>query len=76
MSFSVAGVAPEAIVRVVDGKQIGIRHGDFYARGVVQTLGLEARGGVVRISMVHYNTLSEVDRVIAALEEALILARG
>lgn len=76
VSFSVAGVAPEAIVRVVDGKQIGIRHGDFYARGVVQTLGLEARGGVVRISMVHYNTLSEVDRVIAALEEALILARG
>ena len=27
--------------------------------------------GVVRVSMVHYNTLDEVDRLIAALDEAL-----
>lgn len=65
ISFSVAGVRAETIVRHVDPHGIGIRHGDFYARGVVQALGVE---GVVRISMVHYNTLAEIDRVIAALE--------
>lgn len=68
ISFSVAGRAPEAIVRSVDAHGIGIRHGDFYARGVVRALGVE---GVVRVSMVHYNTLAEIDRVIAALDAAI-----
>ena len=30
-----------------------------------------AQDGVVRVSMVHYNTLDEVDRLIAALEPTL-----
>ena len=68
ISFSVANRAPEAIVRSVDAHGIGIRHGDFYARGVVRALGVE---GVVRVSMVHYNTLAEIDRVIAALGGAI-----
>jgi selenocysteine lyase/cysteine desulfurase len=61
-------MAPETIVRRVDAHGIGIRHGDFYARGVVSALGVE---GVVRISMVHYNTLAEIDRAIAALDAAM-----
>ncbi len=67
ISFSVAGGSPEAIVRSVDAHGIGIRHGDFYARGVVRALGVD---GVMRVSMVHYNTLAEIDRVIAALDAA------
>lgn len=68
ISFTVAGHAPEAIVRHVDTHGIGIRWGDFYARRLIETLGLQ--GGVVRVSMAHYNTLSEIDRLIHALEEA------
>jgi len=71
ISFSVEGVAPEAIVRAVDRSGIGIRHGDFYAKGVVRALGLDQRGGVVRVSMAHYNTSSEIDRAIAALDDAI-----
>ena len=71
ISFSVDGLAPEAIVRAVDPHGIGIRHGDFYARSLVEALGLSERGGVVRVSMVHYTTTDEVDRVIAALGEAV-----
>jgi len=71
VSFAPHAKAPEAIVRAVDEHGIGIRHGDFYARRLIDVLGLRARGGVVRISMVHYNTLEEVDRAIAALDEAL-----
>jgi cysteine desulfurase family protein (TIGR01976 family) len=59
---------PEAVVRCVDAHGIGIRHGDFYAKGVVRALGLP--DGVVRISAVHYNTLDEIDRTIAALATA------
>ena len=68
ISFTVDGQSPEAIVRRVDAHGIGIRHGDFYAKGVVRALGLP--DGVVRISAVHYNTLDEIDRTIEALETA------
>jgi cysteine desulfurase family protein (TIGR01976 family) len=68
ISFTADGVAPEAIVRRVDAHGIGIRHGHFYAKGVVRTLGVPR---VVRISAVHYNTLDELDRTIAVLDAVL-----
>ncbi len=61
----------DTIVDAVDPHRIGIRYGDFYARRLVEDLGLAERGGVVRVSMVHYNTLAEVDRLIAALDPLL-----
>lgn len=71
LSFAPHAKSPEAVVRAVDALGIGIRHGDFYSRRLIRALGLGDRGGVVRVSMVHYNTLEEVDRVIGALEQAL-----
>lgn len=71
VGFTVRGMHPEAVVRAVDRHRIGIRFGDFYAKRLIAALGLEARGGVVRVSMVHYNTADEVDRLIRALDEAL-----
>lgn len=69
VSFTVDGRAPESIVSAVDPHRVGIRHGDFYARHLAADLGLV--NGVVRASMVHYNTPEEVQRFIAALEVAL-----
>ena len=71
ISFVVAGKMSEAIVRHVDSHGIGIRYGDFYAKRLVEALGLQGYGGVVRVSMAHYNTVDEVDRLILALEEAM-----
>jgi cysteine desulfurase family protein (TIGR01976 family) len=71
ISFKVAGRDSEEIVRHVDTARIGIRFGDFHSRRLVEHLGLAEGGGVVRVSMVHYNTLEEVDRLIGALEGAL-----
>lgn len=71
ISFVVAGHAPEAIVRHVDRYGIGIRHGDFYSRRLIETLGLGERGGVVRVSIAHYNTLDEIDRLITHLDEVM-----
>ncbi|MEO8702789.1 MAG: cysteine desulfurase-like protein [Kofleriaceae bacterium] len=70
ISFTVDGRPPESIVRAIDARGIGIRHGDFYAKGVTQALGL-APTGVIRVSMAHYNTLAEVDRLTAALDPLL-----
>ncbi len=70
ISFTVRGTASEDVVRTVDGHGIGIRFGDFYARRLIDALGLRPQGGVVRVSMVHYNTLHEVDRLTRALDHA------
>jgi len=59
------------VVTAVDPHDIGIRFGHFYALRLIRDLSLPEEDGVVRVSMVHYNTLEEVDRLIAALEPAL-----
>lgn len=70
LSFVVEGRQSEDIVRVVDGHGIGIRFGDFYARRLIEALGLQPYGGVVRVSIAHYNTAEEIDRLLAALTQA------
>ncbi|MEJ8320914.1 cysteine desulfurase-like protein [Pseudomonas oryzihabitans] len=71
ISFVVEGVRSEAVVLKVDEQRIGIRFGDFYARRLIEALGLTPQGGVVRVSLAHYNTLEEIDRLIAALDQAI-----
>jgi selenocysteine lyase/cysteine desulfurase len=34
-----------------------------------ERLGVEQKGGVLRIGLVHYNTAEEVDRLLTALPE-------
>jgi cysteine desulfurase family protein (TIGR01976 family) len=69
ISFVVDGLSSEAVVRAVDPSGIGIRYGDFYSRRLVQSLDLPNPDGVIRVSAVHYNTLEEIDRLIARLED-------
>ena len=71
VSFTAADRSSKEIVDAVDPHRIGIRYGDFYARRLVEDLGLMPQHGVVRVSMVHYNTMEEVDRLISALEATL-----
>ena len=71
ISFVVADTPSESIVRHVDRFGIGIRFGDFYAKRLIEALGLQALGGVVRVSMAHYNTLAEIDRLIRHLDEVI-----
>lgn len=71
ISFVVDGVDPARIVRHIDTLKIGIRFGDFHSRRLVEHLDLSRRNGVVRVSMVHYNTMEEIDRLIRGLDEVL-----
>ncbi len=71
IAFTVEGRDSADIVAETDRHGLGIRFGDFHSRRLVEHLGLAGGHGVVRVSMVHYNTVAEVDRLIAALEIAL-----
>jgi len=69
ISFTVDGVKNSEIVRRVDDHKIGIRFGHFYSARLIEALGLPSDEGVVRVSMVHYNTIEEVDRLTGVLEQ-------
>ena len=71
ISFMVDNTNSDSITLKVDESKIGIRFGDFYARRLIDDLGLSERNGVVRVSMLHYNSLEEVDKLIAALDSII-----
>ena len=66
-ALEVAGLSPDEVSRRLGEQGIHTWSGDYYAVGVMEHLGVAARGGLVRIGFVHYNTAAEVDRVLAAL---------
>ena len=43
--------------------------GNYYALNLTERLGVESSGGLLRIGLVHYNTVQEVDRLLATLRE-------
>jgi cysteine desulfurase family protein (TIGR01976 family) len=43
--------------------------GNYYALNVTEQLGVESTGGFLRIGLVHYNTMEEVERMLAALRK-------
>ncbi len=66
-AVAVEGVHPDAVAATLGDLGIFVWSGDYYAVEVMSRLGLTDQGGLVRIGFVHYNTLEEVDRVVAAL---------
>ena len=71
ISFVVEGRRSEDIVTRMDAHGIGIRFGDFYARRLIEALDLGPYGGVVRVSIAHYNTMAEIERLVARLSEII-----
>jgi cysteine desulfurase family protein (TIGR01976 family) len=60
------------IPAMVSEDKVAISSGHFYAKRLIEALGIEdTEDGVVRCSMAHYNTTDEVDRLIRALDRAL-----
>jgi len=43
--------------------------GNYYALNLTERLDVEKSGGFLRIGLVHYNTVGEVDRLLAALRQ-------
>jgi len=71
IAFRFKGRNSGAIASAIDAYNIAIRFGDFHSRRLVEHLGQAHDGGLLRVSMVHYNTLEQVDALIAALSEVL-----
>lgn len=70
-SIVVEGRKSEDIALAVASDHVAVRHGDFYARRLVEAVGIDAEDGVIRCSMAHYNTIAEVERLVQALDRAI-----
>jgi len=71
IAFAVEGVDAGTLPRKLDAHGVSLRSGHFYAHRAVKRLGLLEKGGLLRASMVHYNSPAEVERLVGALEGVL-----
>lgn len=71
IAFRFDGREAADLCKAMDGEKIAMRFGDFHSRRLAEYLGLTDHGGMLRVSMVHYNTLEEVDRFTMALDRIL-----
>src|SRR5581483_7114494 len=67
-AFNVDGRPPHTVAEHLAEREIACWSGDYYAVELMRALGLGDEGAV-RVGFIHYNTLDEVDRLVAALAE-------
>ena len=60
---------PRATAAALAERGVFVWDGNYYAVEVMERLGLEASGGAVRVGFVHYNTVEEVERVLAEVRD-------
>jgi cysteine desulfurase family protein (TIGR01976 family) len=69
VSFTMEGLMPREIARRLSQANIFVWDGNFYALAVTKRLGLEGRGGLLRVGLAHYNTAKEVETLLGLLED-------
>lgn len=67
VGIRLAGQSPETIAKALGEQGIFTWNGNFYALGLTEKLGVESSGGLLRIGLVQYNTMEEIDRLLKAL---------
>src|SRR5256714_1730437 len=60
---------PSEVAAFLGNRGIFTWDGNYYALNLTERLGVEQSGGLLRIGLVHYNTMEEVDRLLEALHE-------
>jgi len=69
LSLRIGNHHPTAIATFLGDHGIFTWDGNYYALNLSERLGVESQGGMLRIGLVHYNSMEEVERVLAALRE-------
>jgi len=71
ISFTVTGVPARDVTAKLADVKIGASAGHYYAWRLMEALGIQPEEGVVRLSLVSYNTDDEVARALGAIKAAL-----
>ena len=68
IAFTFNNITSKEISKKLVAKGIATRNDNFYAWRCLEALGIDFEDGVIRTSMVHYNTKEDSDKLIRALE--------
>ena len=60
LCFNLPNVAPSLVTETMSDRGIGIRDGHMYTPRLMKHLGISLDSGVVRASLLHYNTVEEI----------------
>ncbi len=71
IAFTGSKIKPSDLAERCAFDRVGIGSDHFYAYRLMQALGIELDEGVVRISLVHYTSVEDVDRLLESLDEHL-----
>jgi selenocysteine lyase/cysteine desulfurase len=71
VSFTVDRQTPAEIAKALARRGVFVWSGHNYAVEPARWLGIYDHGGVVRVGPVHYNSIEEIDRLLAELAEIL-----
>ncbi|MBI4673132.1 MAG: aminotransferase class V-fold PLP-dependent enzyme, partial [Chloroflexi bacterium] len=66
-AFNLDGRSPQAVAAALGEQNINVWDGNYYALALMERLDLERTGGAVRVGLAQYNTVAEIDRLLAAL---------
>ena len=69
VSFTMEGMNPIEVCRLLDRRGICAWDGHFYAVRPIEVLGLLEKGGVTRVGVSLYNTTEEVQRLLEAVSD-------
>ena len=67
LCFNLPDIPPAKVTDELAKQNIGVRDGHMYSPRLMKRLGLTQESGAVRASLVHYNTLEEINRFARAL---------
>jgi cysteine desulfurase family protein (TIGR01976 family) len=67
VSIRVRGFLTRDVAERLGKMGLFVWDGNYYALNLSERLGAESSGGMVRIGCAHYNTLAELDRLLAAI---------
>jgi cysteine desulfurase family protein (TIGR01976 family) len=76
LAVRVEGQTPLELASALGERGFFTWDGNYYALNLTERLDVEKTGGFLRIGLVHYNTMEEVDRLLEALREIVSRGRG
>jgi len=71
VSFVSSRLASQDIAKQLASHGIMVGGGDFYAVRLLETMGVNANDGAVRLSFVHYTSRDEINAALKALDQVL-----
>jgi cysteine desulfurase family protein (TIGR01976 family) len=72
VGLRVAGYPPANLAKALGDRGIFTWNGNFYALNLIQRLGLEDQGGLLRIGCAHYSTMEEIHRLLHVLHGLVV----